>query len=106
MTGPPNENAPVAAGAYERTNQRIRNQHYNSIPAPGHLELLADAFPPGLDPIRCYWPVNRQVIRVLGSLSPPRMSKLLFALVRDGALSAVGIDTNNRVHVAHGSSHE
>ena len=104
MTGPPNEDAPVAAGAYERTNQKIRNLHHNPFHTGGCLELLADAFPPDLDPIRCHSSVSRPAVRVLGPLTPPRMSMLLLALVRDGASSAVGVDTNSRIHVAQGRS--
>lgn len=58
------------------------------------------ALPESIDPAAYHWPVAGRDCAIYGCLPPPRLRRLLAALLRDGAAVAAGLNTDKELHTA------
>ncbi len=56
--------------------------------------------PAGADPAAYRWPVAGRNVAILGMLSIVRLRRLMAVLLRDGAASIAGLDTDGALHTA------
>ncbi|HEX2237335.1 MAG TPA: hypothetical protein VHJ19_03020 [Gammaproteobacteria bacterium] len=65
---------------------------YEAVPAYG--------LPASADPIAYCWPVSGHNVAIVGMLSISRLHRLMAALLREGACSIAGLDTDVQLHTS------